>query len=57
MTTIFVEAVEAYLGIGVIQLSILEEWSRTAPEDLRSTSLIDYLGMVCTASNSMFAAM
>ena len=57
MTNMFVEAVEAYLGIGVIKLSILKEWSQIAPEELRSTSLIDYLGVVRTASFPMFAVM
>ncbi|KAK4139840.1 putative amidase [Dichotomopilus funicola] len=46
MVSQFLEAVEKRLGCNALHLSFEDHWSKTGPEDLKSTPLQEYLGMV-----------
>ncbi|KAH6620994.1 amidase signature domain-containing protein [Chaetomium sp. MPI-SDFR-AT-0129] len=45
MVSQFLEAVEKRLGCNALHLSFEDHWSKTGPEDLKSTPLQEYLGM------------
>ena len=46
MNELFVYAVETYLGVIHTQISVTDEWNKTAPKTFRGTSLEDFLGKV-----------
>ncbi|KAF1954360.1 amidase signature enzyme [Byssothecium circinans] len=54
MNEAFLQALESSLGIQHTRISLLEEWSRTAPENLRNTALTEYLGMSAIHVNTYY---
>lgn len=46
MVSQFLETVEQILGCNSLRLSFEDHWSKTGPEDLKSTPLQEYLDMV-----------
>ncbi|KAL8833578.1 MAG: hypothetical protein Q9170_004193 [Blastenia crenularia] len=54
MNEAFLHALENYLGIKHTELSLREEWSRTAPEDFRNVSLDDFLDMSAITVNAYY---
>jgi hypothetical protein len=46
MTEEFIGILEELLGVSRTKISLKEEWTRSAPDDLRSTPITDFLNDV-----------
>jgi hypothetical protein len=46
MNELFVQALEASMGVKRTEVSLSEMWSNTGPEDLREIPLAEYLALV-----------
>ncbi|KAF2658829.1 amidase signature enzyme [Lophiostoma macrostomum CBS 122681] len=54
MTGAFMKVVEDYLGIEHVEISLLDEWTKTGPEDLRDLTLIAFLAMSAYTVNGWY---